>query len=328
MKKIRLMAILMLLVIPFVGVKAETAFNSYKAGDLVNFYSTDDEYKAGQEGSEDVGLFTLALEDSSESSQYLRSLAFQVTYGAAFDTNKLDNTNSAYRLALQYLNTEGVTSPYVKNPSESGNLDFIKLEELIDVFGATYDQASESYSIDVDKWGTTFIKLADLIAAQKIAYELTGNSTLAEFGFYTGTVTEDGNYVWVVVFESDLSPANTENYKITGMKVVKQLITDVPNIIYAEVPVLYFDKTYDCHAKKEVVKTYACYKCNETEYSWLENGTQAETCSLVEGAASQADCVKPVKTGIEDYALYVIAIIAIGTLGLIVIKRKALFQNM
>ena len=96
------------------------------------------------------------------------------------------------------------------------------------------------------------------------------------------------------------------------------------NDFWITVPILYFNKTYDC--RYDPVEKTACYKCGE-EYQWLVVGKQAATCEAVSGVTSKAKCVKPPKTGVEDYILEFAIAAGICGLVLVAVKRKSLFSR-
>lgn len=305
MKKIMSVLALVMLVIPFTSVSAITGnYYVYSVGDEVNFYTSE---------NDTTGQSTIILSDDGADSQYVKTLALSA-YGSS--TGFYDSVTDAsatkveeYKFFKEHISQINQTAegwPYAKDLSST--MTYITLDELISVFGATSSDGGTTYTIDVAKWGSVF----DLVVTSKK-------------GFYTSTV--DGDKVWVVEFTYDSSDlANRNITAITVKEVEKKDNTD-----YAGLPVVYMDKTYDCvtrttSSSEEDDSNYACYQCG-TEYSWSEVGTQADSCTLVEGVTTKGKCVVSPKTGIADYATPLICLAAVCGLALVLINRKDLFKQ-
>lgn len=188
-------------------------------------------------------------------------------------------------------------------------LEYIGLDELISVFGAT-EKADGTYSIDATKWGKTF-------------KELFGLGKHMSKGFFTGTYDKAKNTVWTVVYTW------SGEYTDPDSTITDITVKEVPmsSNEYAYVPVLYFDKTYECiNRQVEEKEEMACYSC-EDDYKWLTVGSQAETCKLVENVLTQSTCVKSVQTGVEDYILEFVGLAAVCGVALVIAKRKDLFRS-
>lgn len=296
MKKIMAFLTIFMLVIPFASVKAEGLWYTYGPGDEVNFYQ--------YEGDE-VGITTTILSDEGSESQYVKALvtgfhtATSQPYAEAIDGDYTIFKNTlAYRNLLNAINTAAKGFPYAKPIAEDGNLALITLDELKTIFGAT--QVGETYTIDATKWGKTF----EIIQGSKP-------------GMYTQTV--EGDDVWVVKFTYD----NDVDKNITAITVEKVPVDSATT--YELVPVVYFDKTYDC-VEREVKENYACYSCDE-EYTWTSIGSQADNCKLVETINAKADCVKNPKTGVKEYLVEFLAIGGVCIVAIAVVKRKDLFRS-
>lgn len=297
----RLMAFLMILmlVMPFAGVNAENAdsdWHVYGPGEEVNFYMYE---------GDDVGVTTIILSDEGSTAQYAKVLV------TGFSTNSSDSyadtvlgesatpfeKTGAYKTLLSAINDRAQGFPYALDLAN--NLHLITLDELKTVFGATLEE--DVYKIDVEKYGKAFE-----------AYH--GSKE----GFFTETV--EGDEVWVVKFTYD------GEHNITDITVEKEPIT---SNAYDLVPVVYFDKTYDCTEREsgnEEDKDYACYSC-DNDYTWTVVGEQADNCTLVETINAKADCVKNPETGLEDYIVEFLVIAGICVGALIIVKRKELFRG-
>ncbi len=314
----RLMAILaaISLVVPFTNVLAEgevitdCSVNSscfvYKPGDEVNFYRSEKERELH---NTTAGQTTIVLEDAGANSKYVKVLAI-APYGTQtpyFDekTEKVP-TQEVKKEHISSINKES-DFPWESAKAGADNnieMSYITLDELIKVFGAA-KQADGTYTIDATKWGDKFI--------------LAAVGSRASKGFYTGSYDLTTKKVWAVEYTLN----DTED-KITAIT-VKQVAMNTNT--YGYLPVVSFDKTYDCHARNEQDQNeMACYSC-DNDYKWLQIGTQAATCTLVPDAKSKGTCVKAVKTGVEDYILEFAGIALICGIALVVAKKKDLFRS-
>lgn len=299
MKKIMSILALIMLVIPFTSVNAITGnYYVYTVGDEVNFYTSNND-KTGQS--------TIVLKDDGSNSQYVKTLALAPfasstgLYDPVIDKNATRVEDYAFfkeHVAEIYASGEGW--PHAKDISS--NMTYITLDELKSVFGATSNDGGVTYNINAAKWGA---KLNVIVTSQK--------------GFFTSTVV--GNNVWAVEFTYD-KPNDLENRNITAITVK---LVDRTSHEYAGLPVVYFDKTYDCTTRTNQDE-YACYQCG-TDYTWTKKGSQANTCTLVEDVTSKNKCVVSPKTGIEEYALELISLAAVCGLALVLVKRKDLFKQ-
>lgn len=312
MKKIMAVLATLMLVLPFTGVKAATTIDGsvreYKVGDVVNFYKNQQEKN---EANPNSGFTTIILSTEKVDGKYIKTLG-----SAPFDTQdvyydpNLDSEPTATVRPNHVSYIEQYISPYTLDSAKDihSNIRYITLEELQTAFGATYDQATDTYVIDAAKWGKVFIDNG-----------FTANINASK-GFYTSTYDVANDYVWVVTYKYDSTDLSTAN--ITDI-IVKKVSMD--NNEYGYLPVIYFDETYDCHYV-ESQEDYACYACGE-DYTWTEVGKQAETCTLVESIKTKSKCAKNVKTGIEEYALEFVGIIAVCAVALVIVKRKELFRS-
>lgn len=299
MKKIMSILALVLLVIPFTSVNAITGnYYVYSVGDEVNFYTSSNDH---------TGQSTIIVSDEGADSQYVKALALSafggnVFYDARLDAGKTKVTEyEFFKEHVSMINSSAEGWPYAKDLSTT--MDYITLDELKTVFGATSTDGGVTYKIDAAKWGA---KLNIIVSSKK--------------GFYTSTVV--GDNVWVVEFTYD-NPTDLEKRNITDIT-VKQ-VPKADNTDYAGLPVAYFDKTYDC-VERQNKEEYACYQCGE-EYTWTKKGAQASTCTLVENVTSKNSCVVSPKTGIADYAVELISLAAVCGLALVLVNRKDLFKQ-
>lgn len=294
-----LLSILML-VVPFLSVLAiEGNYYVYTVGDEVNFYTSPNDKD---------GTATTIISDPGASSQYVRVLATGYSTKVSPYAEDIDDTSNfkgtyAYTRLLENMNDvlgTGKTFDYAKNLEEDGNLQLLTLSELQTIFGATTTDGGNTYTIDASKWARTF---------ETIDSE--------EGGIYTETVED--NQVWVVKFTYD----NATDRNITAITVEKEPVNS--SKAWELVPVIYLDKTYDCH-DRSVSEKYACYVCN-SEYRWLKVDSQDATCELQEDVTSKSYCAKNPKTGVENYMFEFLAVVGVCGIAIILIKNKNLFKK-
>lgn len=346
----RLMAILtaLSLVLPFTNAKAEgevitdCSVNSscfvYTPGDEVNFYRNEDERKKNNKES---GQTTIILEDAGANSKYVKVLALSPfsTSIPYFDKNTEREPN--VEVKKEHMSSlapisDGEREPWTAakaNANGEIELGYITLDQLITVFGAT-KTADGTYTIDATKWGSKFEIVTDIALDQeeiakdlqatattdvdkKLAQTMLNNANRMKKGFYTSTFDAKTNKAWAVEY-------TITNKKISAIT-VKQVDVTVDENTYAYLPVVSFDKTYDCHSRVAQVEM-GCFEC-DSDYKWLEVGTQAETCVLVPNVTSKGTCVKAVKTGVEDYILEFGIIASICGIALFIAKKKDLFKS-
>lgn len=321
MKKIlTIIAAISMMLVTFTNVKAFEIVNCavnnkcyvYKAGDVVNFYKNKDE---AESGDVNAGITSIVLADNGSNDQYVRVLA-AMPFGTSdvyFDKNaETEPTSLVKKDHISYIEKGlNYNLESARHDAETNlELEYIGLDELISVFGAT-EKADKTYSIDATKWGTIFA-------------ENFGVGSHMSKGFYTGTYDKTKNTVWTVVYTWSSTDLTDPNRKITDITVKE---VSMNNNEYAYVPVVYFDKTYECiNRQVEDKKEMACYSC-EDDYKWLSVGSQAETCKLVENVLSQSTCVKSVQTGVEDYILELVGLASICGVALVIAKKKDLFRN-
>lgn len=296
MKKLFGILMAVLAVVPLVGVKAiEGNYYVYGAGDEVNFYT--------YEGDE-VGTRTIILEDEGANSQYVRTLATGVTYytsnpwyekiDAGVEFPQTSGFQGVQNVIQQQLHGAG----YVRNVQTEVSL--LTLNDLINVFGAT-PTGNNTYTFDFEKWGTYF----------------AGIKTSAK-GLWTQTLSEDKQSVWAIKFQR-----NSDSIGDVTSATIE--LVPVSEGGYAYMPVLYMDKTYDCH-ERDAQDKFACYECGE-DIKWYEIGTQPESCQIIENIKSENTCVKNEKTGIDQYFIQFGLIAGICAIALVAVNRKNLFRS-
>src|SRR5574344_588893 len=290
MKKLMMALMGLLVVVPVGFVKAEESANyySYTKGEVINFYSTNDEYA---NKTKNTGLVSIALEDKEAASGYVKIFGLGFNYGAKedyCDNYGVDKTATSYKYTIYYKEFVGAltndkASTYVESTflKDTDSVELMSLADIIDIFGAT-DAGNGTYTIDVAKTLTTAqgnqVKIGDLFT-QEFVGTVSGN------GFYTATMY-DATQVYAVVFTHATPGDNSTD--ITGITVKPVAIQDSATD-YAMVGTMYFDMTKDCYPT--TVKKN-CYVCNNT-YSWLTTGTQDSSCTLVTGVTDQDTCVAP-----------------------------------
>lgn len=349
MKKLMALLTAFTLVLPFANVKAEEVITDcsvnnscfvYKPGDEVNFYRSEAERQANNKES---GQTTIILEDAGASSKYVKVLALspfvttEVYYDSKVETTPTTHVKDAHKTAITKAAEDAGEYPWSSAKQASNGeieLEYITLNQLKNVFGATLT-ADGTYTIDATKWAKEFEIVFDAAnateelakeinasttataAEKEQAKELLANAARMKKGFYTGEYDLKTNKVWAVEYT-----LNTVGDKINAIT-VKQV--DMNTNTYSYLPVVSFDKTYDCHTRVNQVEM-GCYSC-DNDYKWLEVGTQAATCTLVPEITAKGSCVKAVKTGVEDYILEFGCIVALCGIALVVAKKKDLFRS-
>lgn len=71
---------------------------------------------------------------------------------------------------------------------------------------------------------------------------------------------------------------------------------------------------------------YGCYACTN-DYVWTVKGYQASTCQLVDSITSKGNCVKSVKTGVEDYLVPGAIVMVVGGAIVTLLSRKTKFKR-
>ncbi|MCH5166529.1 MAG: hypothetical protein J1F35_01425 [Erysipelotrichales bacterium] len=337
MKKLMTILAALSLFVPFANVFAAIQITDcaasqscfvYTPGMEVNFYRSKAEADLN---STNAGISTVILEDGGKGEQYVKTLVVGSPYSSSvnyFEDGDTEPYEMAKKEHLSNLNKSQNGDYYWESARQDadGNidLDYISLDELINVFGATKNEDG-TYSIDAAKYGDVFgISVVALDAEDREAIEaeladkgITYDLQLkANKGFYTSTYDKDTNKVWVVAYALD------KDFHITDITVKEE---NMNNNDYAYIPVVYFDKTYDC-TSRVAEDVMACYSCDE-DYRWMKVGSQAETCTLVENITSQGSCVKAVKTGVENYILEFVGIALVCGVALAIAKKKDLFRT-
>lgn len=131
---------------------------------------------------------------------------------------------------------------------------------------------------------------------------------------FTGVKIEEGKYYYIFsdiedpekkyIDVSDVSIAMGTDYGVLTNEVK---YGDYENVEY---------KDYE----------YGCYACTN-DYVWTVKGYQASTCKLVDSITSKGNCVKSVKTGVEDYLVPGALVITIGGAIIALLKKKTHFRK-
>lgn len=310
MKKLFGIIMAVLVVVPFLGVKAiEGNYYTYTVGKEVNFYTYE---------GDTTGTRTIILSDSGADSQYVRTLVTGILYTTSSPwVDELDLAGGIdpadFKQVRAYKELQGEIqqrlngASYIKDVTNETSL--LTLDDLITIFGATLT-SENVYTLDWAKWGSVFTEI----------------ETSAP-GLYTQTVTQDKKNIWVIKFQR----SSTDISEITGAT-VEQIPIESGTIVdgkasttYAYMPVVYMDKTYDCH-ERDAQDKFACYECGE-DIKWYEIGTQPKTCSLIENVKAESSCVKNIKTGVDQYFIQFGLIAGVCALALVAVNRKNLFRR-
>ena len=358
MKK-KLLAILaaFVAVTPLAGVKADI---DYTVGTEQNFIVNETQEKQHndesltQEQRESVGIKVISLGEDPDDSGYVKALATGAnTYvgKAIFDPNKDAPTSFEGSLAYEDLlndfngataddmrlvdkmkdknfdyNTQ-LTTPYVKNYNSDHKYLTLPTKDEILTWFANEKVNDNKYTLTAD--GLAKFKKWYSYSLTMMAIDYVTGNTLAYGGYLTSSyeVTTDDILIWVIVPTIN---AEGEVTAITVQTISNNALFAAQNDrnstlpLYVMVPVLSFNKTYNC--RFEVVKQTACYKCDD-KYQWLVVGEQESTCTIVSGVTSKAKCTDNPKTGVEDYILEFAIAAGICGIVLLAVKRKSLFSR-
>lgn len=349
-KFMKVMATIAAAVLPFTSASAltvSTNYYSYDMGQEVNFYVNPQEEAAHGKG----GVTGLIMEDKGTSDKFVYTFAYSIiaTTTAGYDEEAMSLQNEMSTLNLTP-GEESSGDDYLKDYS---NATMISKDEAIKLFDAKEESAT-SYTIDVSKQvlaqdgkdyktlGNVFQTIGDSLSARN--YGVTG--------FLTST--EENGKVWVVTFDYTAGADSVANAKLV------QVTTDSIDNTYAAMPMLYFNKTADCHERSmtcyvctdgsyswsngtdvdtSVCKpdtsitsesqctSHACYDCSG-KYTWTEVGKQDSSCKLIPGVTSESKCVVSPKTGVSSHILEFGIVASICTAVLLVVKRKDIFKAM
>lgn len=318
MKKLFKLFLIGLFMIPF-AVLADT---SYKPGDLTNYVTNDDEYEALKDENYEVGRHVVYMGEATDK-DYVRALLIAPMMNASYAYDNVDyKTTDAFKNVRSMIEAAGITmtEPYIKPLTDPENYSFITLQELKNIFGAIIIEnhggnAPADGFIPVETIGDGLAELAEIIYNETARIKKNEPTAKIVNGFYTGSFTPDGKYAYVVEFTYE------DDGKLKEI-LIKPDSVESDNLFYV-VPVMEFGKDYDCHHKDE--PEYACYKCGENDWIWTQIGTQGPTCELEKKILTKDDCVPNIKTGIADYALEVIGLVAVGTCLMVILKKKDFF---
>lgn len=131
---------------------------------------------------------------------------------------------------------------------------------------------------------------------------------------FTGVMVEEGKYYYVFTDIED----PTNKYMD---------VSDVSIVMGTDYGVLTNEVKYGDYENVEYKDyEYGCYACTN-DYVWTVKGYQASTCKLVDSITSKGNCVKSVKTGVEDYLVPGALVITIGGAIIALLKKKTHFRK-
>ena len=364
MKRLIAIIAMILAVVPLLGVKAveeSTNYYTYKKGQIVNFYTNANEE---ENRAPNTGVKTIVLDDKGANDKYVKVLllgAGQSRITSFWEDDDPAGTVVGSHTMLDYIsslrNSYGIDdteNAYFYNFQDSQRgLNYISLNEMLELIGEgnyTYNSGAKKYTVNGD---TTITDRSGADASLFGAMTTIANAgSSARNGFYTSTF--DGTKIWVVKFVTTATTGNSVS--VTGMT-IEQVVAE-ENDQYAVIGTAYANKTKDCH---EV--SYMCYVC-DTEYKYIIEGTQEESCRAVpnvtnaeecvakacyncdgsykwmrEGTedkaictkidtiTTEANCVKSPVTGIESHILEFAIVAALCAIALLVVRRRDLFRT-
>lgn len=333
MKKIKLLGVLLLAVLlaPTL-VNAAGDYKTYRNFEQVNFLTNETEYKASKEPGaklEDFGTHTLVLKDEGSKAEYVKAMTLSMVGGTGTIVSKENSPLVAARNAISDLITragKSFVSPYVKdfNGANNTNVGLISIDDIKNVFNVKLEEGKDSYDLDLsnkDYMAVMFVlgtHVEDAYNKDKSSGTLNATPVL---GLYTETTDETG--VWVLEFATP----DRDKEKIDKVTLRHVSYEELLDHYYFVAPTLYFGKQYDCHYDEK----NACYKCptgdekNPFKFVWTKEGTQDSSCELTT-YTDQSKCYKNPETGVVDYALEIIGVVAVCACGLVILKKKDFFR--
>ncbi len=353
-KFMKILATVAAVVLPFASVSAlteSTNYYTYSTGQQVNFYVNQAEEQARGGG----GVTGLIMEDKGATDKFVYTFAYSII-GSSSDYS-LANKTLVTLMTDKYKITAGTSEEGNDYVQDYQNATMISKDEAIKLFDAKEESAT-SYTIDVDKQilsqdGSTYITLGSIF--QTIGDALSGSAKGKVSGFVTST--EENGKIWAVTFSYTTGAASVTNAKLV------QINEDDFDDTYAVMPMLYFNKTADCHEKtvpslqcyvctdgsytwsdgsnvdtntckpdtsittESQCTKHACYDCSG-KYTWTEVGKQDSSCKLIPDVTSESKCVVSPKTGVSSHIVEFGIVAAICAAVLLVVKRKDIFKTM
>lgn len=351
-------------VTPFVGVKA--AEIQYSIGSEHNFLVNPDQQRIHEDQSlpqakrESVGVKVVSLGQVTDDG-FVKALATgapSMTYGSpepntAVNSYKdLDNYKHMFAdlngNTGDPLSEDGISNEFKVGKKAEGSdelYDYVKDydtdEQWIDIMSAedfltwmrgekVTPASGTTYALNETEFNKFKLWFGYEIAyAEKYAEILSAMQT-SNPTVYEQFKNTKMKYIHTKTYDAATNKIWTVELTMTGNTVTGATLKEVDlDDITADdgcftVPILYFNKKYDC--KYQVTTQQACFKCGD-EYQWIEVGKQASTCEAVSSITKKAKCVKPSKTGVEDYILEFAIAAGICGLVLVAVKRKSLFSR-
>lgn len=353
MKKILAAIAMLLAVVPFVGAKAlneTTNYYNYKKGQIVNFYRNQ-ESEAAHKGEANE---TIILDNKDTSNKFVKVWllgAFRASNENPYelfpervpfvdmvtvdDTQRTSLINTLTQEGYQDGGEADDTNYVYTLTDKNKGANLISLEELKDVFDV--EEITATNTLNIKEYRINNKTLLDRDEKEFSLYKefekLTKVADTAKLqgiknGIWTSTVakeTADEVYVYVVKFIFDA------NQNITDVKIVPVVADTDPSSsrdeLYAFVPVVWANKTADCH-QEPTINEY-CYKCKKTEegqFEWIilkENDSRVgDICEIAE---DQKKC-NP-NTGSKSHLLEFSIVAALCAISLLVVRRKDLFRT-
>ena len=361
MKKILAAMAMLLAVVPFVGsaLNETTNYYNYTKGQIVNFYRNQESEAAHKGEANEV----IILEDKDTSNRFVKAwllggymasnedpyvyrfttnppktLTFKQTKGTQYDQAYSGLINELGRMGFQDGTENDTYNYFYKFDDATKGIDLISLEELQDVFeveeitgaATTYGKKyrikdktmlnRDETTITLYKEFEKFTKIADATKLKGIKNGIW-TSTVASTNATTGDA-----YVYAIKFTFDANEEITD-VTIEPVKACGDPYSRPADEPYAFVPVVWVNKTADCH-EAPTPKEY-CYKCKKTEegqFEWVilkENDSKiGDVCELAE---DQKKC-NP-NTGSKSHLLEFSIVAALCAISLLVVRRKDLFRT-
>lgn len=291
----------------------------YKKGERINFYRS--KLEAENNPTINSGQATVAIEDPGAGSRYVKVFVLNTfSYNSLYaDSNsdtkpgdayleQITSTISSYQDKPENDEYKWESTKWTEDSTKSGEVvvEMPTKEDFISVFNGISTKDGK-YTLDVSKFTD----------------ELVGQMYVGGYKhLYTGSYDKAKNKIWVVDVDIEIDET-TAKLKSAELKEVDLPTTNLSE--YGTLPVVYFDKTFDCHDRYDEDE-YSCYECGE-DYIWTKVGSQAETCKLIPNITSKTKCVKTVKTGAEDYLFEFFGIALVCGVALVIAKKNELFKR-
>ena len=293
---------------------------AYTKGDYINFAGNESDWELFKSNEEEylnrTGNGTIFIEetnlDDGEGHKYLRVMdLYSIGYEGGLVTageSITDENHSFFATDFVVKVRQDLESPYAHATGGKVDVDIATLDQIKTLFGVTNVGDKVTLTGDMKTFFTEIFESH----TQNVIYVMTKTADSGQADhYYALKVTKDANGI------SDIELVSAD---AVGS-------TDSGNL-YTFFPIVLMNEAYVCEAGPE--EAYACYECpttgDQTDYSWIRIGNQAEACKKIETVTTKKKCVKNAKTGVDNYLIPSAIILGVCAIVLTVVKRKDAFR--